>query len=136
MTSFACRDLLGRDGYKLKELWSENRWDVDARGIETATAFVLQDSEGREIDAHAMRLDAQGNGLPAWEAEGLGFERQALAGEGMIAGLAVRCLSPEMQMLCHTGYTLPDEQLPRFAATTYEVWCVIGLGLFGLKRTG
>jgi lincosamide nucleotidyltransferase A/C/D/E len=105
------RDLLARNGYELKELWSENRWDVDARGIETATAFVLQDSEGREIDAHAMRLDAQGNGLPAWEAEGLGFERQALAGEGMIAGLAVRCLSPEMQMLCHTGYTLPDEQL-------------------------
>jgi lincosamide nucleotidyltransferase A/C/D/E len=79
--------------------------------METATAFVLLDLEGREIDAHALRLDAQGNGLPAWEAEGLGFERQALAGEGMIAGLAVRCLSPEMQMLCHTGYTLPDEQL-------------------------
>jgi hypothetical protein len=22
----------------------------------------------------------------------------------------VRCLTPEMQMLCHTGYELPDEQ--------------------------
>ena len=27
------RELLGRDGYSLKELWSENRWAVDARGV-------------------------------------------------------------------------------------------------------
>jgi hypothetical protein len=58
-----------------------------------------------------MRLDDQGNGFPAWEAEGLVFERQDLAGEGVIAGLAVRCLTPEVQMLRHTGYKLPDEQL-------------------------
>ena len=35
------RDLLSRDGYDLKELWSENRWAVDAHGVEAATAFVL-----------------------------------------------------------------------------------------------
>jgi lincosamide nucleotidyltransferase A/C/D/E len=105
------RELMGCHGHSLKELWSENQWTADAHGIEIATAFVLQDSEGREIDAHAMRLDAQGNGLPAWEAEGLDFTRQDLAGEGMIADVAVRCLAPTMQMRCHTGYTLPDEQL-------------------------
>jgi lincosamide nucleotidyltransferase A/C/D/E len=106
------REHLGRDGYRLKELWSENRWGVDAHGVETATAFVLQDSEGREFDAHAMRLDDRGNGIPAWEeAEGFIFKRQDLAGEGMIAGFAVQCLAPERQMLCHTGYELPDEQL-------------------------
>jgi lincosamide nucleotidyltransferase A/C/D/E len=105
------RELLSRAGYALKELWSENRWVADARGIETATAFVLQDAEGREIDAHAIRLDEQGNGVPAWEGEGLVFERQDLAGEGMIAGFSVRCLAPEMQALCHTGYQLPDQQL-------------------------
>lgn len=106
------RELLGHDGYGLKELWSENRWGVDAQGVETATAFVLQDSEGREVDAHAMRLDDQGNGVPAWEeAEGFILKRQDLAGEGMIAGFAVQCLTPEMQVLCHTGYELPDKQL-------------------------
>ena len=105
------RELLGHDGYGLKELWSENRWVVDAHGVETATAFVLQDSEGREFDAHAMRLDDRGNGAPAWEAEGFVFKRQDLAGEGIIAGVAVQCLSPEMQVLCHTGYELPDKQL-------------------------
>jgi hypothetical protein len=105
------RDLLSQDGYDLKELWSENRWAVDAHGVEVATAFVLQDSEGREFDAHAMRLDDQGNGVAAWEAEGFILRRQDLAGEGTISGVAVRCLSPEMQMLSHTGYELPDEQL-------------------------
>jgi lincosamide nucleotidyltransferase A/C/D/E len=105
------RELLGCDGYGLKELWSENRWVVDAHGVETATAFVLQDSEGRELDAHAMRLDDQGNGIPAWEVEGFVLKRQDLAGEGMVSGFTVQCLSPEMQVLCHAGYELPDKQL-------------------------
>ena len=106
------RGLLGHAGYGLKEIWSENTWVVDSHGTEIPTAFVLQDSEGREVDAHAMRLDDRGNGVPAWEnEEGLVFERQDLAGEGMIAGFAVQCITPESQMLCHTGYELPDKQL-------------------------
>jgi lincosamide nucleotidyltransferase A/C/D/E len=106
------RELLGRDGYGLKELWSENSWVVDSHGTETPTAFVLQDSEGREVDAHAIRLDDRGNGIPAWaNDEGLVFKREDLAGAGKIAGFAVRCLSPEMQVLCHTGYDLPKVQL-------------------------
>jgi lincosamide nucleotidyltransferase A/C/D/E len=106
------RELLSNDGYRLNELWSENRWAVDAAGVETATAFVLQDAEGRQFDAHAMRLDDHGNGIPAWEeAEGFVFTPQDLAGEGLVAGYAVQCLSPQAQMLCHTGYDLPEEQL-------------------------
>jgi lincosamide nucleotidyltransferase A/C/D/E len=106
------RDLLDRAGYGLKELWSENSWVVDARGAEIPTAFVLQNAEGREIDVHAMRLDDQGQGIPAWaDDEGLVFTKETLAGEGVIGELAVRCLSPEMQTLCHTGYDLPNEQV-------------------------
>lgn len=105
------RDLLGRAGYSLKELWPENSWIVDSQGTEIPTAFVLQDAEGREVDAHALRLDERGNGIPAWADEGLVFSRQDLAGEGMIAGVAVPCISPEMQALSHTGYDLPHEHL-------------------------
>jgi lincosamide nucleotidyltransferase A/C/D/E len=106
------RELLGRDGFGLKELWSENRWIVDGQGIETPTAFVLQDPEGREVDAHALRFDDQGNGIPTWaDDRGIVFGKEALAGEGAIAGFAVRCLSPEMQVLCHTGYALPGVQV-------------------------
>jgi lincosamide nucleotidyltransferase A/C/D/E len=105
------REVLGRAGYGLKELWSENTWVVDSFGTEIPTAFVLQDAEGREVDAHAMRLDDQGNGVPAWANEGLVFEKEHLAGKGVIAGYAVRCLSPEMQVLAHTGYDLPQAHL-------------------------
>jgi lincosamide nucleotidyltransferase A/C/D/E len=105
------RALLGREGYVLKELWSENRWSIDAQGNETATAFVLQDLDGREMDVHALRLDEQGDGIPAWEApEGFIFRKEDLSGMGVIAGLAVRCITPAMQVLCHTGYELPEVQ--------------------------
>jgi lincosamide nucleotidyltransferase A/C/D/E len=106
------REILGRDGYGLKELWPENRWVIDGHGIKTATAFVLRDAEGREFDAHAIRLDDQGNGVPAWEAaDGFIFKRQDLAGEGVIAGFPVKCITPEMQVLSHAGYELPDNHL-------------------------
>jgi lincosamide nucleotidyltransferase A/C/D/E len=105
------RDLLGRAGYGLKELWSENTWVVDSHGTEIPTAFVLHDAEGREVDAHAMHRDEQGNGIPSWAAEELVFSSEDLAGEGVIAGVPVRCISPEMQVRAHTGYDLPPEQL-------------------------
>ena len=105
---FRMREYLARDGYGLEMLWSENGWDVDVQGNEVPTAFVLQDADGRQVDAHAMRLDDQGNGLPAWEAEGLVLMPDHLGGEGLIAGVTVRCFSPEMQLLGHTGYDLPD----------------------------
>lgn len=104
------QDLLGCAGYRLKELWSENRWDVDSQGTEIPTAFVLQDTEGREVDAHAIRLDLRGYGIPAWVAGELVFKPEDLAGEGVIAGVAVRCISPDMQVVAHAGYDLPQEQ--------------------------
>jgi lincosamide nucleotidyltransferase A/C/D/E len=105
------RALLGRDGFGLKELWSENLWVADGSGLKTATAFVLEDGEGREVDVHAMRLDEQGNGIPAWASEGLILGRYHLGAVGLIDGQAVRCITPEMQLLCHRGYELPDKQL-------------------------
>lgn len=105
------RELLSRDGYRLKELWPENRWTVDAHGSKVPTAFVVIDPKGREIDADAMRLDERGNGLPAWEAGGLVFDRADLSAEGAIGGLTVQCLSPEAQMSRHTGYDLPDQHV-------------------------
>ena len=102
------REYLTRDGYGLEMFWSENRWDVDTHGVEVPTAFVLQDADGRQIDAHAMRVDERGDGHPAWEAEGLVLTPDHLDGEGLIAGVTVRCFSPEMQLLGHTGYDLPD----------------------------
>ena len=50
-------EFLGRDVYSMKALWSEDCWATDA---------------------HAMCLDDQGNGTPAWEeAEGFVFKQQS-----------------------------------------------------------
>lgn len=106
------RELLGRSGYNLKELWEENRWVLDQRGSETATAFVLQDPNGREIDAHALRFDDQQHGIPEWEAdEGFIFKPEDLAGQGEVGGLAVQCISAETQLKVHAGYELPEYQV-------------------------
>jgi lincosamide nucleotidyltransferase A/C/D/E len=105
------RDRLTLDGYGLKELWSENIWVVDSNGAEVPTAFVLQDSEGREVDVHAMHLDDHSNGIPAWSHDGLIFKKEDLAVEGFVSGFSVPCISSEMQVLSHKGYDLPKEQL-------------------------
>jgi lincosamide nucleotidyltransferase A/C/D/E len=107
------RALLAEQGFELKELWEENKQVLDVHGEETATAFVLRDALEREIDAHALVLDGDGNGLPAWEAEpDFRFSPQDLDGEGWIAGVKVRCISPNAQMFCHSGYVMPEKQAP------------------------
>ncbi len=105
-------EVMHSHGYSVKEVWSENRCVTDENGMTTATAYVLQDSHGRQFDAHAITLDERGNGIPAWEDnEGLFFKKEVLAGTGTIMGYPVKCISADMQVVCHTGYELPDQQL-------------------------
>lgn len=105
------RGLLEQDGYRLAELWSENKRVIAPNGVETDTAFVLEDASGRQIDLHAISLLPDGSAVPAYEGEGMTFGREDLCGEGTIAQLAVRCLSVEMQFRGHTGYELPERQI-------------------------
>ncbi len=105
--------LLGGEGFELKEVWSENRFGIDRRGLQTLTAFVLVDAYGHELDVHAMHLDEQGNGIPVWETEtGFNFTQQDLSGTGVVHGIQLRCITAEKQVQCHTGYELPDKQVP------------------------
>ncbi|MBN2503581.1 MAG: nucleotidyltransferase family protein [Anaerolineales bacterium] len=104
-------DLLAKHGYTLEMLWEENRFAVDSMGNQVATAFVLQHANGCQLDAHAMTLDAHGNGIPAWEeAEDFIFTQAELSGQGVITELNVPCITPESQIKCHTGYELPEKQ--------------------------
>lgn len=106
------RELLAAQGYQQVELWSENASAVDSSGIDVPTAFVLQDPRGRQIDSHAICFDDAGIGVPAWNnEEGLTFSPEDLQGDGTIAGVRVPCLRPAMQVVCHSGYTLPDFQV-------------------------
>jgi lincosamide nucleotidyltransferase A/C/D/E len=103
----AIRAILGEAGYTTFELWSENQW-----AGEIPTAFILQDAQGRQLDAHAIQFDTRGDGIPAWDEPGnIRFTPPTLAGQGKIAGHPVQCLSAEMQLLLHTGYEIPAKQI-------------------------
>jgi lincosamide nucleotidyltransferase A/C/D/E len=105
-----CR-IMTRCRYQMKYLWEENSWATDSSWNRVPTAFVLHDPLGRELDAHALRLDEARNGIPAWrDAEDFIFWRVDLDAHGRIAGVAVPCISAVMQMRSHTGYKLPFEQ--------------------------
>lgn len=70
---------------------------------------VLSDPADRRIDCHTVRFDAVGNGLQRLPG-GCDFTYPAagFTGQGMIGGRSVPCLTPEVQLLCHTGYPLDD----------------------------
>jgi lincosamide nucleotidyltransferase A/C/D/E len=88
------REALGGDGFELD------------RG-ETHSNFVLRDGAGREIDAHPVTFDAVGNGVYRMENGGdWVFPADGFSGRGWVVGREARCLTADVQMLCHaTGYT-------------------------------
>jgi lincosamide nucleotidyltransferase A/C/D/E len=83
--------------------------------------FVLRDDRGREVDVHPVRFDAEGNGIYRMEdGEDWVFPANGFAGIGTVAGRAVKCLTPEVEMLCHsTGYE-PGETDFRDMGLLYE----------------
>lgn len=96
------------DVEKLKIVLKEKGFKLINCGI--LTSFTLKDKNGREVDVHAVRFDANGNGIyrmkngKDWIYPSAGF-----TGKGEINGRAVKCLTAEVQMLCHTGYKLTEK---------------------------
>jgi lincosamide nucleotidyltransferase A/C/D/E len=90
-------ELLARAGYRLM-------------AGDPFTNFVLLDELGRQVDVHPVRFSPEGDGIYRMETGGdWVFPAQAFTGRGRVDGRPVRCLSPEVQLLCHAGYELDDE---------------------------
>ena len=89
----------------MREALAGDGFDLD-RG-ETHSSFVLRDGAGREIDVHPVVFDAQGDGVYRMESgHDWVFPAEGFSGHGRVEGYEVRCLSADVQMLCHaTGYT-------------------------------
>lgn len=80
-------------------------------------AFVLADGGGREIDVHPVHVTGDGDGIYRMEnGEEWVYPAAGFAGEGRVAGEWVRCLTPEVQMLCHTGYALTGKDVQEVLA--------------------
>jgi lincosamide nucleotidyltransferase A/C/D/E len=92
------RDILAGRGFEMRDGGTESN-------------FVLADRSGLEVDVHAIVLDRDGNGVyrmangSDWIFPAAGF-----SGRGLVQGLSVRCLSPEVQVLCHAHGYVPTEK--------------------------
>jgi lincosamide nucleotidyltransferase A/C/D/E len=72
--------------------------------------FVLRDPDGREIDVHPIRFDEGRNGIYRMEnGEDWVYPAAGFVGRGRIAGREVKCLTADVQMLCHAGGYEPAE---------------------------
>src|ERR687893_1056548 len=110
------RFLSGR-GFALKLIWENNRWAPsseplamigrESSAVEAATAFVLEDGLGHELDFHVVRFDELGRGVPAWDCDFV-FPPEAFAGLGNIGDARGGCFSGEVQKRTPTRHA-PQE---------------------------
>ena len=81
------------------------------------TNFVLLDAAGHQVDIHPVRFAPNGDGIYHMETgEDWPFPAAGFAGHGRIGGREVRCLTAEVEVLCHSGYELDDEDRADLAA--------------------
>src|SRR5215813_4833755 len=94
---------------KLREILRDRGFEIQQGGTESN--FVLADGCGLEVDVHAIVFDRDGNGIYRMEngAHWI-FPSAGFAGRGVVQGIAVRCLTPEAQVLCHAHGYVPTEK--------------------------
>jgi len=104
---------------KLKEVLGRRGFAI-ARG-QPPHSFVLADLSGLEVDVHAVVFDVHGSAVYRMESgEDWTFPAEGFAGQGVVNGTAVRCLSPTTQVLCHASGYAPTERDLRDMALIQE----------------
>ena len=113
---------------RLCELLGDRDFRVREGGAESN--FVLVDERGLEVDVHAIVFDEVGNGVYRMaNGEDWIFPAAGFAGRGEILGVNVRCLSPDVQVLCHAHGYVPRKKI-------YETWnCSQPVSVLNYHRT-
>ena len=93
----------------LREILTRRGFQIQNSGTESN--FVLADRFGLEVDVHAIVFDRDGNGVYRMQ-NGLDwiFPAAGFCEWGVVGGFSVRCLSPEVQVLCHAHGYVPTEK--------------------------
>jgi lincosamide nucleotidyltransferase A/C/D/E len=80
-------------------------------------SFELVDGSGRQVDVHPVVFDDRGDGIYRMETGGSwAYPAAGFAGQGVVLGRELHCLTPEVQVLCHAGYELDEDDLHDLAA--------------------
>jgi lincosamide nucleotidyltransferase A/C/D/E len=91
----------------LIEVLADEGYEV-AKG-QLPTCIVLLDSTGRQVDVHPVDFDDAGDGVYRMEdGRDWAYPAAGFAGNGRVLGRRLRCLTPEVQVLCHAGYELGE----------------------------
>ena len=75
-------------------------------------SFESVDANGRQVDTHPFTPDENGDGVylqrdgNKWLYPARGFK-----GRGVVAGRRVRCMTAEVQVICHAGYELDEDDI-------------------------
>lgn len=73
-------------------------------------SFVLVDPLGRQVDAHPVEFDRDGNGLYVMDdGRTWPYPAEGFSGRGTVAGRPVRCVSAATQVIVHAGYELTEK---------------------------
>jgi lincosamide nucleotidyltransferase A/C/D/E len=80
----------------------------DTKRGEAPLSFEVVDADGHQVDVHPVAFQPSGDGVYLMEGgRDWTYPASSFAGSGEIAGRPVRCLTPEMALVCHsTGYVL------------------------------
>jgi len=79
---------------------------------ELPTRLEVRDALGHRIDLHPLTFDEHGNGLQRLQDGSFGtYTAEGLSATGRIGDMAVRCLSPRLQMRFHEGYEPADNDI-------------------------
>lgn len=95
-------------GFRFRYVWDDETWWIRDGGSpdRQPTAFVYGHEDGREVDVHVVRRDADGTITTLWTSP-YAVTAEALEGRGVVGGRRVRCFTAAMQRDAHTGYDLP-----------------------------
>lgn len=92
-----------RDTARIRSLLQERGYVEIPRDDSWLCNFVLGDKQGHCIDIHSFEFDPQGKCV-----FGVQYPFESLQGSGSIAGVAVKCITPEWMVKFHKGYTLDE----------------------------
>jgi lincosamide nucleotidyltransferase A/C/D/E len=93
-------DALAGLGFHLVKRWPES-----------PDTFVLGDENDRRVDVHPVFFQENGDAIQRLNDRDWTYPAAGFHGRGVVAGRDVRCLSAEVQVLCHAGYELDADDL-------------------------
>lgn len=89
------------------KLLMNHRYSEKVMEYTTLDHTVWQDDKERIIDLHIFSLNSKDD----FVFEGATYPKEVFSGKGRIGGLEVDCITPEWQIIFHSGYELDDNDI-------------------------